>query len=262
MDGLRKKWSSSRGASILMALLFLLVCMMVGASVLMAAASNAGKVKSNRDEQQRYLTLSSALTLLCDELEQVKYVGKYSYKGTPVYRDEPKEDGTPESVYDHTDHVYKQKQGELRDKNGQWGLMIAVPLQNDLDAIFAKSEPPEYFQVPAGQRVPVDNYTYDKRSAIQTGPYTLTLTAGADANTYGGLAEPVTVVVTVGDDGGLVLTASLKNHPEYIMEAVLTTTDKLENCLVLTCPAKETEVNETQPVQWTLDYIVKKGAGG
>lgn len=258
MDGLRKKWSSSRGASILMALLFLLVCMMVGASVLMAAASNAGKIRSNRVEQQKYLTLSSALTLLCDELEQVKYVGKYSYKGTPVYREELKEDGTPEPVYDHTDHVYEQKPGELRDKNSQWGLMVAIPLQNDLDAIFAKSEPPEYFQVPAGQRVPVDNYTYDKRSVIQTGPYTLTLTA--DANTYGGLAEPVTVVVTVGDDGGLVLTASLKNHPEYIMEAVMTTTDKLENCLVLTCPANDE--NETKPVQWTLDYIKKKGAGG
>ena len=40
-----------------------LVCAMVGASVLMAAASNAGKSRSSREEQQKYLTLSSAMHL-------------------------------------------------------------------------------------------------------------------------------------------------------------------------------------------------------
>ena len=47
MNTLRKKLHSQRGASILLALLFLLVCMMAAASVLMAAVSNAGKSRSN-----------------------------------------------------------------------------------------------------------------------------------------------------------------------------------------------------------------------
>lgn len=77
MKRLRKKLHSESGASILLALLMLLVCMMVGSSVLAAAASNAGKVQSNRVEQQEYLTLSSAIRLIADELAQARYTGRY-----------------------------------------------------------------------------------------------------------------------------------------------------------------------------------------
>lgn len=78
MKNLSQKLHSQRGASILLALLFLLICMMVAASVLMAAASNAGKIRSNYDEQQRYLALSSALRLAAGELERAKYYGRYT----------------------------------------------------------------------------------------------------------------------------------------------------------------------------------------
>lgn len=77
MKRLLKKLHSQRGASILLALLMLLVCMMVGSSVLAASASNAGKAKSNRVEQQRYLNLSSAIQLIAEELEKAEYTGKY-----------------------------------------------------------------------------------------------------------------------------------------------------------------------------------------
>ena len=77
MRRMRGKWESQSGASILLALLFLLVCMMVSASVLMAAASNAGKIRSNYEEQQRYLALSSALRLVAGELERAEYRGRY-----------------------------------------------------------------------------------------------------------------------------------------------------------------------------------------
>ena len=52
MKTLREKLHSQSGASILLALLFLLVCMMAAASVLTAAVSNAGKIRSNYEEQQ------------------------------------------------------------------------------------------------------------------------------------------------------------------------------------------------------------------
>lgn len=78
MKKLPEKLHSQNGASILLALLFLLVCMMVAASVLMAAVSNAGKIRSNYEEQQRYLALSSALRLVADELEQAEYRGWYT----------------------------------------------------------------------------------------------------------------------------------------------------------------------------------------
>ena len=44
MEPLRKKWNSQRGASILLALLLLLVCVMVAASVLMAVCMGLSRL--------------------------------------------------------------------------------------------------------------------------------------------------------------------------------------------------------------------------
>lgn len=271
---LRKKWNSSRGASILMALLFLLVCMMVGASVLMAASSNAGKIKSNREEQQKYLTLSSALTLICDELESVEYVGKYRYTKTPVYRTGEDEEGNPIQVFDHYKHSYKQEEGELRKGGVAWGLNQVLPLHNDLDIRFAGQ-----FQVPIGQRSPIDEYIYDPLKTdtiLLKSPHTVTLKAGVSADPYGGLTDEVTIVAALNAKGELnaegelnakdelTLTASLKDHPEYIMEAVLKPNGKLEQLLVPSSHGADGSY-ETKPVKWTLDHIVKKekeAAGG
>ena len=70
MEALKQKLKGRQGASFLLALALLLLCVMVAASLLTAAVSNAGKVRSNREEQQKYLTLSSALRLVCGELEK------------------------------------------------------------------------------------------------------------------------------------------------------------------------------------------------
>lgn len=257
MKALWKKWKSSRGASILMALLFLLVCMMVGASVLMAAASNAGKIRSNREEQQRYLTLSSALTLICDELESVEYVGKYGYTKTPVYITEIDAEGKEQTVLDHDKHSYTQKTGELRRGNSKWELEQVLPLYNDLDIRFAGQ-----FKVPIGQLSPIDDYSYTllNTGIIQpTSPHTVTLKADVDADSHGGLADEVTVVAVLNAKGELTLTASLTAHPEYVMEAVMKPNGKLEQLLV---PGGHGAGGsyETKPVQWTLDRIVKKEA--
>ena len=80
MEALKKKLNSRRGASILLALLFMLMCILVAASVVMAASANAGKIKSNKEEQQKYFTLSSAVNFLVEELESVEYVGEYMYE--------------------------------------------------------------------------------------------------------------------------------------------------------------------------------------
>lgn len=78
MERLRKKLRSERGASILLALLLFLVSIMVGSSVLAAGVSNAGKIRSNQAEQQKYLTLSSAIQLVADEITKAEYKGKYT----------------------------------------------------------------------------------------------------------------------------------------------------------------------------------------
>lgn len=85
MRALKAKLNSRRGASLLLALLFFLIALLVGASILMAAASNGGKAKSNRDEQQAYLTLSSALQLVVDDINGATYSGKYRYSDDYYY---------------------------------------------------------------------------------------------------------------------------------------------------------------------------------
>lgn len=255
---LKKKWNSSRGASILMALLFLVICMMVGASVLMAASSNAGKVRSNREEHQRYLALSSALTLLCDELESVEYHGRYDYERKEVTHREDDGQGGTREVFDYYLHTYTQKPGEIRKKDnaGDWELNQQVlPLYNDLDWVFAGN-------FPSFRKDGENEYHYVPFTKIvQSGPYTLELAVEA-GEAYGILAEPVVITAELrANDGGISLTASLKEHPEYVMRAVLKAKGKLKELLVLDSSVVGENPHETKRVTWTLDYIVKKEAG-
>ena len=291
MEALRKKWKSSRGASILMALLFLLVCMMVGASVLMSAVSNAGKLKSNREEQQKYLTLSSALTLICDELENVEYVGKYHYTRVLVdtwqivgYDD--KGQGKWDYKYDHDRHCYAQAKGTLRnsavtDINPQL-FEGALPLLQNLDALFAKK-----FVPPDPKWFPKDDYNAQDFVPLSnlvdpSVSYTVVLSL-KDGDAYGGLKEEVTVKAEINGEGEITLTAALGGlDSEYIMEAKLVPDKKLENVLVLAKkPAAEVvpgehqkgttpllsvdrdagAENKTEPLTWKLDRIEKKEKG-
>ena len=67
-DAIRKKLNSSGGASILMALLLLLVAVMVSAVILAAAISAAKTIRTDREQQQTYLTVSSAAGLVRDSI--------------------------------------------------------------------------------------------------------------------------------------------------------------------------------------------------
>lgn len=66
MNAIRKKLHSRSGASMLMALLLLLVAVMVSVVILSAASSAAKSVRSDREQQQTYLTVSSAAELMRD----------------------------------------------------------------------------------------------------------------------------------------------------------------------------------------------------
>lgn len=114
-----KKLKSECGASILLALLFFLVCSMVAASILMAAVSNAGKTRSSREEQQAYLTLTSAMQFVCDDLLGATYYGKYTYDPQP-----PEGENKGIKTYTQAD--------------GRFDCYLAEILINDFDDLFAK----------------------------------------------------------------------------------------------------------------------------
>lgn len=64
----RNKLKSRRGASIIIALLVLLICVTAGTAALTAAGANLGRYSHMRADQQRYLAVSSAVKLVRSEL--------------------------------------------------------------------------------------------------------------------------------------------------------------------------------------------------
>lgn len=131
-NALHRKLKSQSGASLLLALLFLLICMMVSASILMAAVSHAGKHRSNLEEHQTYLAISSAVSALCDELNRTAYQGQYRYWETEEQRENP--DGTVSTV---THCHFQQLDGVYQTKQNETGYLNSV-LLSDFDAIFAE----------------------------------------------------------------------------------------------------------------------------
>ncbi len=73
MNAIQNKLKSKNGASIFMGLMFLLVCVMVGTVVLVAATAAAGKLSEQRKREQAYLNVSSAAQLIKDRICQTKY---------------------------------------------------------------------------------------------------------------------------------------------------------------------------------------------
>lgn len=237
MRKIREKLRSESGASILLALLFFLLCAMVGASVLMAAASNAGKSRSSREEQQKYLTLSSAMQLVCDELTAAKYTAQFDkISEDPVPKTDA--DGNDTGEVDYYIITYNQREGSYTG-----GLSKNVlPLVNALDSLFAGSLPQT---LPSGR----DRHIY--RTGFSAAPgRTFELTLTVDASDKPGLVEPVKVEVTLNENYRLSLKAWLESDSAYTMYGTLLTTGTPE----LTGAASSTEIG------WNLSQITREEA--
>lgn len=96
MTALHAKLNSSRGMSMLMAILLLLVATMVSVVILSAATTGMKRAESDRAGQQAYLTVSSAAQLLRDEISDQSYTSTV----TTYYLDEAhtQQDGDANSV--------------------------------------------------------------------------------------------------------------------------------------------------------------------
>ena len=88
MGKIRKKLHSQRGETMLMALLLFLVGVMVSAVILAAAISAESDAKAAREEQQAYLTVSSAAELFRDAIQSgsggYREIVTKTYSGTQL----------------------------------------------------------------------------------------------------------------------------------------------------------------------------------
>lgn len=240
MKNIREKLRSESGASILLALLFFLLCAMVGASVLMAAASNAGKSRSNREEQQKYLTLSSALQLVCDELTAAKYTANFK-AGTHIehFTDGTDTDGKPIKVHDYWEYHYEQIEGNYTNGFSQ----NVLPLRNALDGLFAKSLSQTF-------TMGKDVYIYQAGSGVAaTSGETFGLTLTVDQDDKPGLAQPVKVEVTLNENYRLSLKGWLENDSTYTMYGTL---------LVSGTPQITAGNPSSSTIEWKLSQITRE----
>ena len=126
---LKRKLQSQRGASLLLALLFLALCSLV---------SNAGKARSNLREHQSYLALSSAVDLICDEIVRSEYQGRYHYEEeiieTPVKDPETGEETIETTIKYH----FTQREGSCTHKGADTESQLTGLLKKDLDTLFAR----------------------------------------------------------------------------------------------------------------------------
>lgn len=86
-----KKLKSQNGASLAIALVFLMMCSMAGAVILSAAGTASGRNVGWKKRQQEEYTLSSAGRVLLSELENQEYSVTTNYfgPGTPAFTEEP-----------------------------------------------------------------------------------------------------------------------------------------------------------------------------
>lgn len=84
MRRLNEKLHDRSGASLLFAILVFMLCILAGTAALTAAAANAGRYTHLESEQQTYLTISSAVRLMKDEVAGTTLTATRESGGTTV----------------------------------------------------------------------------------------------------------------------------------------------------------------------------------
>ena len=73
MKSIVRKTKDNSGATIIMALLFMLVCVMISVVLIAQAGSVAGSIPAQREQQKAYLAVSSAVDLLKNDIENYRF---------------------------------------------------------------------------------------------------------------------------------------------------------------------------------------------
>ena len=126
-----KKVKNNSGATILMALLLILLATAVGAAVLTAAVSAARHLRSDREAQQNYLTVSSAAELIRDSITGQTYERTL----TEIHTFKEKEDGGVEENISRSVQM-APSDGKLKGVMGAW-LADCIADKSDTTKDFA-----------------------------------------------------------------------------------------------------------------------------
>lgn len=143
---------STRGASMLLALLFLLFSVTVGAVVLTAAYSSAGRIARNRQEQQNYLAVASAAQLLQADLASMSLSGSFlqqDFEQIDVYETPNPDDPDNPTTWTETTTWTEYRPGGVV----LTGSALLAQVVQDLETLY-------YSTVPQLQGKPPEDMTY------------------------------------------------------------------------------------------------------
>lgn len=216
-----KKLKSQQGASFLLALLFFILCSVVTSSILMASVSNAGRKNSNETEHQKYLWLSSALHLICDDIVQSSYQGNYTYTETTM------QDGGITRALIQNQGTYRRIPERTTDGN------LKEMLLTDFDSIFAEE---------------IKNAAVDQHETVQSTHRKHEFTITSDTEFPINDTKQVEVILEVKDTYIITLKATLD---DYTMKAELTPITKTEILPDVLIPG----TYDTLEMKWNVDWI-------
>lgn len=189
MQTIRRKLNSQRGASMLMALLLMLVGIMVSAVIISAATSAAVNKRSEKEQQQAYLAVSSAAELVRGDFQSL--TGRYKVVTiTTTSKDDPQDVKTTVEEHKATCAL-----GDIINDIGE-RLMGAAP-SNTYDKIYT-------FSVDGYEDVTAEFIIADGTSTSGEDVYDLTVifTNGANAE------HPCRMILTIE---GKLVTEPLQN---------------------------------------------------
>lgn len=246
-QAIRQKLNRSTGASMLLALLFFLACMTVGAVVLTAAATNTGRIARNRQAQQTYLAAASAARLIAEDLDGQSFTGTYRKIVTETEIPPQKApDGSVTPGYLQTDTRFLADPPSLQ--NGR----LLLPAESDLSALYRSALPPETgltlppptdISLPLRVTVPAESGTFppvEGTLSIQTG--------SGSAPLYTATA----VIFALLEDGSrsdaMTITLTAQIHSDAVTQRSVS-----ENVTVTT-------TTYTTAVTWSDPVIVKGGS--
>lgn len=216
MNRVKHKLSSQSGASLALALLLFLVCACVGVAVLTASASNAGKMSHVRQDQQSYLSVSSAARAIREDVGKARFTASYRRVETTVTtwtmeKDEETEEEIWTSAVAPTQITYRTDLAE--DQPLVTDSVLADLLRRDCAALFREAaDLRESRPVFAGTAAPPESHVLvlapdgaDQRTAEALGTVNLGLTVGEDhalsvrlnqPDGEGGALDPMTFTMT------------------------------------------------------------------
>lgn len=256
MRFLHTKLHTKRGVSMVIALVFLLLCTMVGTVVITAASAGIGAVSNERADSQRTLALISAAEYASAQLQEAKFTGSYIEQLREITVSEIKTDDNGEK-YDEVKSItssFTKTNGTGAMKPGS--LFASV----DITPVYLYNNP---------------NVTISDESMKKSVTYELTFTAafaaGADYSipTVTGLLTidenyNAKLILACGSDSmTLTFPATSELKPRRADNLAGTTTPNLSSQEVVSgttkTSTKTTETTYTTTVTWGEPTIIRGG---